>query len=138
MRTVIYTRSATIDEARLESQKAACREFAEAQGWSVVAYYADAGTSGCSLKRSQLERMLQDAQDGRFDVIVIHRVDRLARSLSALWQIVQALRASRVEVASICEGWKASLFAGHLLSLMTLAMMSDAIQREEADAVRGT
>ena len=44
--------------------------------------YDDGGYSGGSMERPALQRLLQDVEIGRVNVIVVYKVDRLTRSLA--------------------------------------------------------
>ena len=54
-------------EASIEDQLRICRERAVREGWSVYREYSDSGISGASLIRPGIQKLLQDALDGRFD-----------------------------------------------------------------------
>ena len=45
--------------------------------------YDDEGFSGATLERPVFQRLLKDVSAGRIDVVVVYKVDRLTRSLSA-------------------------------------------------------
>jgi site-specific DNA recombinase len=48
------------------------------EGWRLVrTRYDDGGLSGASLDRPALQGLLGDVRDGKIDVIVVHKVDRL-------------------------------------------------------------
>jgi site-specific DNA recombinase len=66
-------------EASIEDQNRICRERAAREGWSVYKYYSDHGISGASLIRPGIQKLLQDALEGRFDIIVTESLDRLSR-----------------------------------------------------------
>ena len=83
----IYVRVSSREQVEgysLEAQLRACREFCAARGYSVVVEYADEGVSAHTdnlAKRPQFSRMLADAEAGRFNLIVVHKMDRFARKL---------------------------------------------------------
>ncbi|MBK8936879.1 MAG: recombinase family protein [Polyangiaceae bacterium] len=53
-----------------------------ARRWTLVDSYVDHGISGTKDRRPELDRLLRDARKGRFDVVLVWRTDRLARSRS--------------------------------------------------------
>ncbi len=84
-RAAVYLR-VSCDEQLLghsmDSQSKALLAWAANEGWEVVEIYADAGVSGTSIRRrSEFQRMIADAQAGKFDAILVLKVDRFARSL---------------------------------------------------------
>ena len=86
-RAVLYARVSGDDtktEGRnLDGQIQMCREYAEGNGWSVVAELAedDRGASGAELDLPKLNEMLGMARRGEFDILVVREIDRLSRSL---------------------------------------------------------
>lgn len=85
-RAAIYARfsSAKQDEASIDAQVRACREYAEAHGLTVVRVYADEAISGRgskTQKRKEYNKMLRDVEDGKYDIILAHKYDRIARDL---------------------------------------------------------
>ena len=78
MRAVIYARYSTDlqSEASIEDQVRLCTARIEREGWRLVETYADRATSGASTLRPGYQRMLRDAQAGRFDVVIAEALDR--------------------------------------------------------------
>lgn len=68
----------------LEAQEQKLREFAEKHNLKIVEWYKDAGVSGRKLikKRPELQRMIHDAQKGRFRRIIFIKLDRYFRSVA--------------------------------------------------------
>lgn len=85
-RAVLYVRVS--DDSQLEgfsipAQIKALTEFAQKNGWIVVGQYIEEGESARSDKRPEFQRMISDAkrQPRPFDIILVHKFDRFARSL---------------------------------------------------------
>ncbi len=81
---VVYARYST-DEQRSESiedQLETCRRFCVSKGWTVADIYVDAAMSGSTSRRPEFERLKQDAERGKFDIVVVESLDRLSRRLS--------------------------------------------------------
>jgi site-specific DNA recombinase len=82
MKIAIYARysSENQHERSIDDQIRLCRERACALGGNVVDIYADYAVSGAHLKtRPQAMRLLKEAQEGRFDVVISEALDRLSR-----------------------------------------------------------
>ena len=80
---VIYARysSDKQDEASIDAQVRACREYAASKGYAVLEVYADEAVSGKGSKtasRKAYQKLLRDVNKGRFDTILIHKYDRVA------------------------------------------------------------
>ncbi len=82
-RAVIYARfsSDLQREESIDAQVRACKEHIERRGYILTHIYADQAKSGKStLKRDQYNAMLADAEEGLFDVVIMHKIDRNARN----------------------------------------------------------
>jgi hypothetical protein len=78
----------------LDAQRRACSDFCAARGLTVVANYADEGVSAHTdnlAKRPDFPRLLADAESGRFNVIVVHKMDRFARKLRVALECLEQL-----------------------------------------------
>ena len=82
-RTALYSRVSSREQTEgysLDAQLEAMREYAQSDGYGVAAEYVDGGYTGRSDNRPQFKRMIADAQAGLFDVVIVHKLDRFARS----------------------------------------------------------
>jgi DNA invertase Pin-like site-specific DNA recombinase len=55
------------------------REFARKQGWEIIAEYIDTVTGSGKLRRPQFDRMMLDASQKKFDLLLFWKLDRLSR-----------------------------------------------------------
>jgi DNA invertase Pin-like site-specific DNA recombinase len=80
LRAVIYARYSSDNqrEASIEDQIEVCRRYVERQGWTIGKVYADQALSGASRFRPAFQQMQADAEQRRFDVIVVEALDRLS------------------------------------------------------------
>ncbi|MCC7156358.1 MAG: recombinase family protein [Bryobacterales bacterium] len=88
VRCAIYTRQSVSSSDGLSScevQHEACSLYLQSQrgrGWTLLAQrFDDDGHSGASLGRPGLNRLLALVRSGGVDQILIHRLDRLSRSV---------------------------------------------------------
>lgn len=58
--------------------------------------YKDLGCTGADLNRPEFKRMMQDAKDGKFDMIAVWKIDRLSRNLSHLLLTFETLQSYKV------------------------------------------
>ena len=64
----------------IEDQFHICREHAGRERWQVVDTYDDAAICGASvILRPGVQSLLQDAQRGRFDIVLGEALDRVCR-----------------------------------------------------------
>ena len=83
-----YVRVSTTEQKMhgisIDAQKEKLIEYAENHNMKIVEWYIDEGVSGRKpiAKRPQLQRMIQDAEKGRFKRIIFIKLDRFFRSLA--------------------------------------------------------
>ncbi len=93
-----------VDGHSLDAQEKNIRDYVAAQGWNLLEIYTDAGISAKKdSHRPDLERMLQDAEAGKFDVIVVDKIDRFYRHLAGLLTALDELHQMNVLFASVQE-----------------------------------
>jgi site-specific DNA recombinase len=87
-------------------QRNAIQAFALSQGWEVVEVYEDLSVTGTVLERPALQRMISCAESGAFSVILVHRIDRMSRSLKELLRLVEdVLEPMNVALRSVTESF---------------------------------
>jgi DNA invertase Pin-like site-specific DNA recombinase len=91
------------------------REYIERRGWILAGEYIDIGISGTKEKRPELDRLMIDAHQRRFDVIVVWKFDRFARSVSHLLRALETFRAQGIEFVSFSEQLDTSTPAGKMV-----------------------
>jgi len=98
LRAALYARQSVAEPEGIARQVEACRKLAESRDYLVVETYSDDAVSGYKARGdgTAFARMLEDARAGLFDVLIVRKLDRLGRSLSAL----EALNAARVQVVT--------------------------------------
>jgi DNA invertase Pin-like site-specific DNA recombinase len=113
MPIALYARVST-SEQTVEPQLHALRQYAAARG-AEAQEYVDAGVSGAKDRRPALDRLLADARRRRFDVLVIVKLDRLARSVRHLTSLAAELAALGVDLVVLDQGIDTSTPSGRLL-----------------------
>src|SRR6266446_11003433 len=102
-RAVLYSRVSTTNGQDPEMQSREIREYCQRRGWPLVGEYVDAGISGSKERRPQLDRLIADAHKRKFEVIVVWKFDRFARSVSHLLRALENFRALGIEFVSLSE-----------------------------------
>ncbi|MEO1718386.1 MAG: recombinase family protein, partial [Planctomycetota bacterium] len=130
IRCAIYTRKSNeegLDQAfnSLDAQREAGLDYIKSQkheGWLAVdATYDDGGFSGGTMKRPGLEKLLDDIDKGRIDVVVVYKVDRLSRSLNEFARIMQLFDDKQVSFVSVTQQFNTSTSMGRLTMNMLLS-----------------
>src|SRR5260370_20400759 len=91
------------------------RQFAEARGWHLAGEYIDPGVSGAKDSRPELNRLMSDAHKRRFDVVVVWKFDRFARSVSHLLRALETFGALGIQFVSLSEQLDTSTPAGKMV-----------------------
>jgi site-specific DNA recombinase len=106
-RAVIYARFSTDlqNERSIEDQITLCREYTSREGMNVVEVYEDRARSGGSVTgRGGLLRLLDQARERSFDVVVVEALDRLSRDMEDLAGIHKRLSFLGIEIRAVHEG----------------------------------
>jgi len=77
--------------------------------------YCERRGSGAKYKRPQLDRMMADAHERRFDVVAVWKFDRFARSVSHLLRALDTFRVLGIEFVSISESLDTATPAGRMV-----------------------
>ncbi|MCU5498741.1 recombinase family protein [Bacillus wiedmannii] len=118
MKCVIYRRVSTDMQAEegfsLEAQKMRLEAYAQSQGWDVVDDYMDDGYSAKNMDRPELQRMLKDARDRKFEIILVYKLDRLCRSTRDLNDMIEEFEENKVKFKSATEVLDTTTATGRL------------------------
>lgn len=110
-RAAIYIRCSSAEAEKEgyspEIQEEKLREFVKNNDWQLDerSIYKDIGYSGGTEKRPGLQKLLADARDKEFDIILIFRLDRFFRKLRILENILSELIKLGIGIKSISEPW---------------------------------
>jgi len=122
-RCAIYTRKSTEEGLEqefnsLDAQHEACAAYILSQrheGWvQNPQRYDDGGYSGGNIERPGLKRLLADIAEGKVDVIVVYKVDRLTRALTDFARIVEVLDARGASFVSVTQALNSTTSMGRL------------------------
>ena len=114
-RAAIYCRISTLNHGQsVDSQLNDLRRLAEQRGFQIVKEYCDEGQSGSKNSRPALDAMLADAKRGKFQTLLIWKLDRLGRSTAHLIRLLEEFKAWGVELVSFSEGLDFSTSSGKL------------------------
>src|SRR3984893_13356520 len=122
-RCAIYTRKSSEEGLEqefnsLQAQCEACEAYIRSQrheGWILArTRYDDGGFSGGNMERPALQRLLLDIREGRIDIIVVYKVDRLTRSLADLARLVEIFDAQGVSFVSVTQQFNTTSSMGRL------------------------
>lgn len=128
-----YCRVSTRKDDQLDSldkqREFFARFFESNPEYTLYELYADEGISGKSLRnRREFQRMLKDAQEGRFDALFVKDVSRFARNVQDFYYALDLLDKHGVRVHFVTLNLKSEQASRFTLGLMAL-LAEDESQR---------
>jgi DNA invertase Pin-like site-specific DNA recombinase len=121
MKCAIYTRVSTDNQAEkefssCEAQEEKIKAFIKSQNnWEVFKVFSDAGYTGANLNRPGLQELLRDIKEGKINIVLVYKIDRLTRSPKDFYQLIEFFEKYKVDFISITERFDTSTPAGRLL-----------------------
>jgi len=121
VRVATYTRISTDEDHQpysLEAQAERLGAYVRSQpDWELTRRFSDQA-SGATTERPGLKRALAEARAGRFDLLLVYRVDRFSRSVRGLAQLLEDLDAAGVAFRSATEPFDTTTAAGRMMVQM--------------------
>jgi site-specific DNA recombinase len=102
-RAAAYARYSTDsqDEKSIAYQMNAIEEYCLDKGYEIVDKYADEAFSGTNTNRPQFKRLLADAEDRKFDVVVVYDVTRGSRDVGDWFTFRKHMMYQNIDVESV-------------------------------------
>lgn len=103
----VYTRVSTRDQVTngygLSAQKTMIDEYLKDHNYDLsnVSYYVDEGISGKDLNREAISELLKDVVNKKIEKVVILKLDRLTRSVSDMYNIINIFLENNTSLVSV-------------------------------------
>ncbi len=123
LRCVTYSRVSTADQ-QSESQVVDLSDYCAARGWLLVESVVDHGFSGGTQTRPGLKQLMGLVRARKVDVVLVMKIDRLARSIRHLLALLDELSALGVHFVSVKDQIDMTTATGRL-ALHVLAAFSE-------------
>lgn len=118
MRVATYSRVSTERDQSPEAQRSELSRYSQARSWRLTEEIVDHGYSGGTDQRPGLKRLLSLVRARKVDVVVVTKLDRLARSLRHLVSLLDEFSSLGVQFVSIGDQIDLSTASGRLMSHM--------------------
>ncbi|WP_165000665.1 recombinase family protein [Xylanivirga thermophila] len=76
------------DSESIKNQKLMLSEYAASKGWQIYDFYVDEDYSGADRNRPSFDRLLKDAENREFEIVLCKTQNRFARDLEAVEKII--------------------------------------------------
>ncbi len=110
----IYGRVSTKDQ-NPESQLLDLRKYVKLRNWAIYQEYVDRGVSGAKESRPALDKLMKDARKRKFDILLVWRFDRFARSTKHLVTALEELEGLGIDFCSYQDSIDTSTNHGRLV-----------------------
>ena len=115
-RVALYARVSTASQAETEkvslpTQITDIEAFCQKKGFEIVDRYVDTGYSGATKNRPEFQRMLKDAEAGKFDTIVCWKTDRISRGMYPAAAMMEVIEPRGIELKAVKETIDMNTFA---------------------------
>ncbi|WP_342558251.1 recombinase family protein [Metasolibacillus sp. FSL K6-0083] len=123
----IYARVSTTEQAdegySIDEQIRVLREYCKREGYVIFDEYVDRGISGKNIKgRPAIQQLLQDADEKKFDLVLVWKMNRLARNSVDLMNMVEVFNRKNIVFRSYTENYETETPAGKLQFQMLAAI----------------
>ena len=123
IKAAIYARVSTSNIGQSpEMQLSEIREYCQRREWEIAGEYVDVGISGTKERRPQLDRLMADAHQRRFDAVLVWKLDRFGRSLRHLVNALAELEALGMAFVSLRDNLDLTTPSGRLMFQIIGAM----------------
>ncbi|MUT66060.1 recombinase family protein [Paenibacillus sp. NEAU-GSW1] len=92
------------DGFSMEAQHDILMDLIDKKSLQLYKVYSDPAVSGKTFKRPGVQMMIQDMKDGKFDTILIHKLDRLSRNQGDLYGFIQQINKLDVRLIIAAQG----------------------------------
>lgn len=119
-RTALYIRVSTARQDQegysIPLQKERLIAYCKAKGWVVAGVFVDPGHSGSSLERPGITALIDGVSAGKYDVVLVYKLDRLSRSQKdTLFLIEDVFMANGADFVSMQESFDTSTIYGRAM-----------------------
>lgn len=130
----IYTRVSTEDQARegfsLPEQKERLELYCKLNDYEIKEYYTDAGISAkTGNHRPEYERMLEDGRQGKINMIIAYKLDRITRSTKDWETLIEYSEKYDVALAFVNDNIDTTNANGKMISRIMMSVSQNEIER---------
>ena len=130
----LYMRVSTEDQERegfsLSEQKERLEAYCKFNGYKIIEYYTDAGISAKTGNfRPEYDRMLEDGKEGKINMIIALKLDRITRSSKDWESLMDYLEKFSVNIAFVNDDINTTTANGKMVSRIMMSVSQNEIER---------
>lgn len=91
------------DGISIDAQINSLKSYIKKKKWTLYKEYVDESESGSTINRPQFKRLLEEAIEGKFNVILVYKIDRFSRNLRDIILTLDKLANYNIEFISITQ-----------------------------------
>jgi site-specific DNA recombinase len=138
----IYMRVSTEDQARegfsLPEQKERLEAYCKFNSYKIVEYYTDAGISAKTGNfRPEYDRMLEDGKQGKINMIIALKLDRITRSTRDWETLMDYLEKYNINIAFVNDDINTTTANGKMVSRIMMSVSQNEIERTSERTIIG-
>ncbi len=100
----IYCRVSTKEQGEsglsLEHQEQRCKSYCDAKGWKIYETFIEVASAG-NMERPKLQQLFNDGNNGKFNVLVAWRLDRISRVPKDYYYIIEEFDKLNIDIAMV-------------------------------------
>ncbi|MDF2880925.1 MAG: resolvase protein [Clostridiaceae bacterium] len=130
MIAAIYSRKSKFTEKgeSVENQIQMCKEYAVKLGVTDFIIYEDEGYSGKSIDRPDFLRLLKDAENNKFNLLICYKLDRISRNVADFTSLIKELEQYNISFISVRDQFDTSTPIGR--AMMYISSVFAQLERE--------
>ena len=138
----LYLRVSTEDQARegfsLLEQKERLEAYCKYNGYKIEETYIDAGISAKGGNhRPEFERMLEDGKEGKINMIICLKLDRITRSINDWEMLMKYSETYDVNLAFVNDDINTTTANGKMISRIMMSVSQNEIERTSERTIIG-
>ena len=142
IRCGIYCRVSTEDQARegfsLSEQRERLEAYCKFNDYEIIEYYTDAGISAkTGNHRPEYERMLEDGKNGKINMFIALKLDRVTRSIKDWESLIEFSEKYDINLAFVNDKIDTTTANGKIVSRIMMSVSQNEIERTSERTVIG-
>ena len=128
-------RQAQVQEGGLDSQFSLMEKRVELENqkdsdeqWEITDRYREEGWSGKNTDRPEFQRLMSDIEEGKIDILIVQKIDRVTRSLLDFFELWAKLQRHDVEFVSVNESFDTTSAMGR--AMVKIILVFAELERE--------